>query len=382
MSVTIKSGLMKYRTPNGEYENINAIKGDQGIQGPKGDKGDTGNTGPQGPKGDTGATGPQGPKGDQGDPGNVVLVQQSQPAATDNRLWIVSGSKHDVSVPTYAEFQTLETAVNGKVQDVQVNGTSVLNNGVANIPIAKSNVLGVVKPNSMGININSYGEISVSKAGSNVIKAGTNTYAPIVSSNQHESVFYGLTKAAGVDMSSSNNAVGTYTDAAKVAIQKMLGVYEAPWELIREDTFTNATEATHLITVDGNGQPFELTDAVLMFETPTQNTAASASGLLVLTDGTTNIAGIYCGSWTQPENAAPRGIWIVAEEKNGLVFVYGRCPSSSTNMQLLYQSYNEGFAYGQAQSIVESTNFIVRGAKIANVTGTGHYKLYGKRKWT
>lgn len=47
-------------------------QGKQGIQGPKGDKGDTGAQGPQGLKGDTGATGatgPQGPKGDKGDTG-------------------------------------------------------------------------------------------------------------------------------------------------------------------------------------------------------------------------------------------------------------------------------------------------------------------------
>jgi len=33
-----------------------------------------------------------------------------------------------------------------------------------------------------------------------------------------------LTKAAGVDMASSSNTVGTYTQAAKTAIQNMIGV--------------------------------------------------------------------------------------------------------------------------------------------------------------
>ena len=41
-------------------------QGVQGIQGPKGDTGDTGPQGPQGEKGDTGATGPQGPTGATG----------------------------------------------------------------------------------------------------------------------------------------------------------------------------------------------------------------------------------------------------------------------------------------------------------------------------
>lgn len=42
----------------------------EGLRGPQGETGPAGPQGPQGEKGDTGATGPQGPKGDKGDPGN------------------------------------------------------------------------------------------------------------------------------------------------------------------------------------------------------------------------------------------------------------------------------------------------------------------------
>jgi hypothetical protein len=45
------------------------LKGETGLQGPKGDTGETGLQGPQGPKGDKGDTGEQGPKGDKGDTG-------------------------------------------------------------------------------------------------------------------------------------------------------------------------------------------------------------------------------------------------------------------------------------------------------------------------
>lgn len=48
------------------WEELGSIKGDQGIQGEKGDKGDTGATGEKGDKGDTGATGEKGDKGDAG----------------------------------------------------------------------------------------------------------------------------------------------------------------------------------------------------------------------------------------------------------------------------------------------------------------------------
>ena len=48
------------------FDNAGHIQGPQGEQGPKGDKGDTGATGLQGPKGDTGEEGPQGIQGIQG----------------------------------------------------------------------------------------------------------------------------------------------------------------------------------------------------------------------------------------------------------------------------------------------------------------------------
>lgn len=56
-------------------EQLEGLRGPQGIQGPKGDQGiqgiqgPKGDTGAQGPKGDTGATGAAGPKGDTGPEG-------------------------------------------------------------------------------------------------------------------------------------------------------------------------------------------------------------------------------------------------------------------------------------------------------------------------
>ena len=111
------------------------------------------------------------------------------------------------------------------VQDVQVNGTSILNNGVANVPVASASNLGLVKTAGTGIFVNSTGEMSTVKATSAQIKAATANFAPIVPNNQHESTFYGLAKAAGdTTQSASGNPVGTYTDAAKSAIQTMLGI--------------------------------------------------------------------------------------------------------------------------------------------------------------
>lgn len=111
----------------------------------------------------------------------------------------------------------------GKVDDVQVNGMSIIENKVANIPIASETALGVAKA-GRGL-VNESGTFRITSAAPNLIKAGVENYRPIVPTNQHESAFYGLAKAAGdTTQSQSENTVGTYTDAAKQAIQAMLGI--------------------------------------------------------------------------------------------------------------------------------------------------------------
>lgn len=152
------------------------------------------------------------------------------------------------------------------VQDVQIDGTSVVTDGVANVPVASTSGLGVV-----GINVNggiikdsTTNKLLISKATTAILKAGTNVYFPVVAYNQHESAFYGLATAAGDSTQSvSSNAVGTYTDEALVKIQKMLGVYQRG-ELIADVTTTeNVTEI--LVNTDLTGQPFELIKLVAIF---------------------------------------------------------------------------------------------------------------------
>ena len=90
--------------------------------------------------------------------------------------------------------------------DVQVNGVSVVQNGVAYVPTASKSVAGVLKLS----------------ADSN-IKAGTEPLRAITPLNQHAATFYGLAKAAGDStQSASSNAVGTYTETARSKISDML----------------------------------------------------------------------------------------------------------------------------------------------------------------
>ena len=270
--------------------------------------------------------------------------------------------------------------------------TSVAEKFVKNTDIAGINNYGVVKvKNSGGTAIDSVDKtLIVCPASTSHIKAGISTYMPITPIHQHESVFYGLTKAAGIDMASSNNAVGTYTDAAKVAIQKMLGVYEAPWELIREDTFTNAEEAHHEITLDSEGNTFELTDAIIMFETPKQDTYAAKGAYgqieFYYGNGSGNKYTSESGAWTQEANGSAHGFVAIYEQKNGLISLSFTANTTSSNRSNISYRYSAGFPSEGAQTIsIPDSNTYPRNiikVKITAVTGTGHYKLYGKRKWT
>ena len=284
-------------------------------------------------------------------------------------------------------FDVMDGEDGGAVQDVQVNGVSVLQDGVANVPLAGTDgvKLGVVAlGNSYGLNRNASGRVYIVSASSSEIKNGVIDFKPVIPMRQHESTFYGLAKAAGdTTQSASSNAVGTYTDEAKVAIQKMLGVYQAPWELIREDTFTNDTEEAHTIAVDGNGESFELTDVILMFETPKQNQESKKGdyGSIALNDGTSDITTIYCNAWTQAANSAAHGLYVVAQNFNGMLISYAKLQQTSTNMAAIQMRYGAGFNNDSITNSIKFGDFVIRKVRIPAVTGTGHYKLYGKRKW-
>lgn len=116
----------------------------------------------------------------------------------------------------------------GPVSDVQVNGTSVVEDGVAKIPIAGTS-LGVVAINTeYGIkrNANS-GILQISNASVNIIKspsgAAQSDYRPVTAGYVDAAAFYGLAKAAGADMKNiASTTVGVYPEAQKSAISQML----------------------------------------------------------------------------------------------------------------------------------------------------------------
>lgn len=79
------------------------------------------------------------------------------------------------------------------VTDVQVNGASILNDGVANIPIAGNSRLGVVFSAGFGVIVTASGALAIIKATDALINAKANNFQPVVPSNLDYAVKVGVT---------------------------------------------------------------------------------------------------------------------------------------------------------------------------------------------
>lgn len=189
------------------------------------------------------------------------------------------------------------------VDDVQVNGTSIVENGIANVPIATSQSAGVVRANAdYGISVTSSGRLNTTQPSEAQIKEGTVQYRTITPKFQHISTFYGLAKAAGdTTQSQSSNPVGTYTEDAIIAIQKMLGVYQAPWELIED--FTLEEDGGFDKSAELDGTPYNFRSAYVRITVPPKSTSiASGYGRWYFVDGNGTSLTAESGRYT--ENSA------------------------------------------------------------------------------
>lgn len=182
-------------------------------------------------------------KGDKGDKGETGATGNGIASAVLNADYTLTITLTDGTEYTTGSIrgEQGEAGSDATATDVQIDGTSITADGVANIPIATSSQAGVaiIEPTN-GIGIESQHKLYINCAPSDLIKSGVGNYRPISPPRQHESVFYGLAKAAGdTTQALSSNAVGTYTDSAKTAIKQMLDVKDDYDSLIVEVSGTD-----------------------------------------------------------------------------------------------------------------------------------------------
>lgn len=169
-----------------------------------------------------------------GDAGKIWSANKSELVANGKLdSPTTAGSQGQVLTSDGQGRQSWQTPSGGTVEDVQVAGSSVVQNGVANVPVANGSTIGVMKvDDTTAFQIES-GKLWLRAASETNMKEGTMERRAVTPIRQHVSTFYGLAKAAGdTTQSQSSNPVGTYTSEAKAAIQNMLGI-ESGIEVVR-----------------------------------------------------------------------------------------------------------------------------------------------------
>lgn len=172
-------------------------KGEQGAQGTAGPRGEQGPKGDAGEKGATGAAGPQGEKGEKGDPGAAGP----------------QGPKGDPGEPGAPGSDATAT-------DVRIAGKSITADGVADIPLAATNIpgaVGVRTDGQYGIAIGSGNNLLVRCALNGDINSRTNEYKAITPLHLDYAV-----KAAMCDGKGA-----AWTAAEQAAAKKRMGIEES-----------------------------------------------------------------------------------------------------------------------------------------------------------
>ena len=152
---------------------------------------------------------------------------------------------------------TIQGQIDEKVDDVTVNGTSVVTNGTATIPIAQqSGDYGLVKlgSTSSGLQIASgTGNLSIYSATSTNIDEKTNTNRPIVSSNLDYAVKVGVTTNTNALTDSEQSSANKWLGSQKKLVAKdgggavdIVEVFNLPLGYTQLDYIYNTANSTKL----------------------------------------------------------------------------------------------------------------------------------------
>ena len=156
---------------------------------------------------------------------------------------------------------TWREAVRAEVKDVQVNGTSILAKGVANVPVASKTAPGVVGVDNYSIGVTDANRLFLYGAR----KGDVNTRASNIAIDP-----IGLDYAVKAAMCDGKGAA--WTAAEQAAARDRMGL-DKPWELIEEVEF--AEEAMFLRTQEPDGTPYNFAELILKTEFPPTSKAGN-----------------------------------------------------------------------------------------------------------
>lgn len=154
----------------------------------------------------------------------------------------IKGEDGQDYILTEQDKQDIAGLVDTPVDDVRINGQSIVESGVANIPYGSNDNYGLLKASSTNGIFASGGVLSINNASESDIKGGTEELKPLTPNREHMATFYGLAKASGDSTQpQSDNTVGEYTSEAKTAIKNMLGVIDGGGTISETITGTDPT---------------------------------------------------------------------------------------------------------------------------------------------
>lgn len=180
------------------------------------------------------------------------IAQSVRDDADAGRFNGAPGPKGDPGSDASVTAENIQSALGyAPVKDVQVAGSSVLDSGVANVPVASDTKEGVIRAShtdgSFGIRLNENNRPCVVAASEADITARRTYYRPITPANLDYAV-----KAAMCD---GNGAAWT-DDEQKAARERMR--IDKPYELIEEITLTEKVmQISRNAEPDGTGYAFE-----------------------------------------------------------------------------------------------------------------------------
>lgn len=190
---------------------------------------------------------------------------------TDGHTPVMTGSKEGKTSTVYADGVPLISVKDGEggggISDVTLNGASIVNDGVANIPLSNVQTIGAVfSTNSPAsgteiingrVYVNSHTEANIDNRNN-----GTYSHQPLCLNRLDYAVKAALTDGKGAD----------YSDAEKAAARERIGVYGGKFVLIDEITTTEPVSRLDLTTEpDGTPYDFLALDVVVISPVETAN---------------------------------------------------------------------------------------------------------------